>query len=79
MGPGSEAGNALLRRHLEQALAGCLAVRVMIATAADAALVDRGDDASKRRKTFHVRDDAEGRVTEFDGDRFVLELRKRAI
>lgn len=73
---GNELGNALLRRHLEQAVADSLPVRVIVATAEDPDLVDRGSDASKTRKTFHIPELGEGRVAEFDGDRFVIEFRK---
>ena len=73
---GNELGNALLRRHLEEAAISALPVRVIIATADDPGLVDRGSDASKTGKTFHIPENVEGKVTQFDGDRFVIEFRK---
>jgi hypothetical protein len=47
---GNELGNALLRRHLDEAARSDLPVRVIIATAEDPDLVDRGSDASKTGK-----------------------------
>jgi len=73
---GSEPGNALLRRHLERAVAESLPVRAIVATAEDSDLVDRGSDASTTRKTFHIPEFGDGRVSAFDGDRYVIEFRK---
>jgi hypothetical protein len=70
------AGNNLLRTHLEQAVAQNLDVRLVIATTNDEAAVDRGDDASKLSNTFGVRTDLVGKVTQFDGDNFVIQFRK---
>jgi hypothetical protein len=70
------AGNNLLRTHLEQAVAKNLDVRLVIATTNDEAAVDRGDDASKLSNTFGVRADLVGKVTLFDGDKFVIEFRR---
>jgi len=72
----NKAGSSLLRGHLEEAMRESLPVRLVIATAEDPALVDRGDDASKTKKTFHIPDGVEGRVIAFDGDKFVIEFRK---
>ena len=73
---GNELGNALLRRHLERAVADSLPVRVIVATAEDPDLVDRGSNASKTRKTFHIPEFGGGGVTSFDGDRFVIEFQR---
>lgn len=72
---GNELGGGLLKRHLELAQAGALPVRMVVATASDTEAVDHGHDASKVKKTFHIRDDMVGRVTEFDGDNYVVEFR----
>jgi hypothetical protein len=73
---GNELGNSLFRRHLRQALTENLPVRMVIATAQDTQSVDHGHGASKVKKTFHVREDAVGKVTAFDGDNYVIEFRR---
>lgn len=69
-------GKKLLETHLLKAFAENLPVRMVVATAADPEAVEREPDASKFKKTFHIRDDLIGHVTEFDGDRFVIEFRR---
>jgi hypothetical protein len=69
-------GRALLAEHLALAKESGRDVRLVVATASDPAAVDAGEDASKIRKTFHVRESAVGRVVEIDGARFDLEFRK---
>ncbi len=73
---GNELGCNLLRAHLEQAVAQSLPVRMVVATTTEPEAVDQGHDASKVKKTFHVREDVQGRVTVFDGDNFTLEFRR---
>ena len=73
---GNELGRKLLRTHLEQAVAKSLPVRMVVATTTETEAVDQGHDASKVKKTFHVREDVQGRVTVFDGDNFTLEFRR---
>lgn len=73
---GNELGCNLLRAHLEQAVAQGLPVRMVIATTAETEAVDQGHDASKVKKTFHVRKDVQGRVIAFDGDNYTLEFRR---
>ena len=69
-------GNDLLRTHVAQAFSEKLDVRLVIATANDTAAVDRGEDASKLSNTFGVREDLIGKITQFDGDHFVIEFRR---
>jgi hypothetical protein len=66
------AGSRLLGEHLHEALEHSLALRMVKAIAAEPDLVDRGEDASKTRKTFHAVMDRVGRVESFDGDVFEL-------
>ncbi|MFZ3018621.1 MAG: hypothetical protein WA056_09225 [Gallionella sp.] len=73
---GNELGNKLLENHLSNAFAEKLPVRMVVATAENPDTVEREHDASKVKKTFHVRDDIVGRVTDFDGDNFVIEFRR---
>ena len=72
---GNDLGSNLFRRHLSQAFSEHLPVRMVIATAQDTQPVDR-HDASKVKKNFHVREDALGKVIEFDGDNYVIEFRR---
>lgn len=74
---GNSPGNDLLRSHLASAQKDRLLVRLVVATTEDTEAVDSGHDASKVRKTFHVRNDVVGRIVEFDGDRFVIDFKKR--
>jgi hypothetical protein len=69
-------GNNLLREHLEQANREELPVRLVIARADQPEAVDQGANAGTVKKTFSVREDLIGRVTEFDGDDFRIEFRR---
>lgn len=73
---GNEGGNNLLRNHLTTAFADKLPVRMVVTTAKETDPVDKGQDASKVKKTFHIRKDLVGAVIEFDGDSFVIEFTK---
>lgn len=73
---GNSLGNDLCKRHLTRALREQLPVRMVVATAQDPNSVDKGTDASKVRKTFHVRHDAVGKVIAFDGDNYVIEFKR---
>jgi len=66
---GNAPGNDLLRSHLEQAKTG-LDVRLVIA--------HWSKGGTRIAEYFHVRPDVVGKVTDFDGDRFVIEFRKAA-
>lgn len=74
---GNSLGSALLGEHLAAALEHGLPVRLVVASTPETDAVDQGHDASKVPKSFHIRDDLEGRVVVFDGDRFVMDFRKR--
>ena len=72
---GNELGNNLLKAHISKAFSECLLVRMVVATATDTNAIDYGHDASKVKKTFHVRNDVVGKVIKFDGDNFVIEFK----
>jgi len=74
---GNDLGNNLLKRHLAQAIAENLPVRMVVATTLETETVDNGHDASKVKKTFHIREDVVGRVASFDGDNYVIEFRRQ--
>ena len=73
---GNEMGCNLLRTHLQLAVDGSLPVRMVVATTTEIHSVNSGHDASKVKKTFHVRDEIVGRVASFDGDKYVVEYRR---
>jgi len=58
---------ALLGEHLTLARDGALPVRLVIAHAEEAA-------GAKSTRSFHVRPDLIGKVTEFDGDHFIVDF-----
>jgi hypothetical protein len=69
----------LLRTHIAEALANELDVKVIIAMASErASALEAVAVAPERppRMTFHARTDLVGRVTSFDGNRFVVLFRK---
>jgi hypothetical protein len=74
---GNELGCNLLKTHLGQAISGNLPVRMVIATTSETEAVDNGHDASKVKKTFHIREEVIGRVLSFDGDNYAIEFRRR--
>lgn len=74
---GNPAGNNLLRKHLTEAYSNNLSVRMIVATPEDPKEMEASKDASKIKKKFHTREDVEGRITEFDGDNFVIEFRRK--
>ena len=69
-GDANRAGRDLLRSHIEQAQRDRLDVRLVIAHWAKG--------GNRTAEYFHVRPDLVGRVSEFDGDRFVMEFSKAA-
>ncbi len=73
----NSAGNNLIRQHIEDAMKNGRTVRLVIATANDTAMVDSGNDASKVKKTFHTRPDMTGRISYFDGDKFVIDFQRK--
>ena len=72
----NELGSNLLKMHLQRAVSENLPVRMVVAMTRETEYVDAGNDASKVRKTFHVREDLIGRVVCFDGDDYSIEFRR---
>lgn len=70
-------GKHLLIEHLSAGRDQSLPVRLVIATTDQPEVVERGEDASNIRKTFHIKEEVVGKVTHFDGDNFVLEFRRK--
>lgn len=70
-------GNALFRKHLEQAIADDLPVRIVMARTDNIPLIEGGGDGSKANNTFKARPEWVGKIEEFDGDNFVIRFEKR--
>src|SRR6185312_7147225 len=52
-------------RNLRKAFTEALPVRLIVVSTSDTAKVDAGEDASRLRKSFHVREDYVGQVESF--------------
>lgn len=70
-------GNSLFRKHLEQAIADDLPVRIVMARTDNIPLIEGGGDGSKANNTFKARPEWVGKIEEFDGDNFVIRFEKR--
>jgi len=73
---GNNLGRDLLKEHLSKAFNEKLPVRLVVATTTDTASVDAGRDASKISKKFHIREDVVGKLSEYDGDNYVIDFTK---
>lgn len=73
---GNEAGNRLLRSHIEEAFSSRRPVKLVIATPSDRRVVDDGSDASALKKIFHVKPEVTGVVASFDGDEYVIDFKR---
>ena len=74
-------GANTLRAHLADALAKKSEIQLVVAMAPSTAPVSEADGKKVERPkqtTFHARKDLLGQLTYFDGQRFVIEFRKRA-
>lgn len=69
-------GRNLFVKHLRQAYAEKLLVRLIIVSAKDTATVDAGEDASGIHKTFDVRKEFGGQVVFFDDDAYVIDFKR---
>lgn len=72
-------GHNLLEEHLRAAYADGRPVRLVIAIADDPAAVERGENASKIKKTIAVREDVVGRVVDFDGNNYAIDFEPKRV
>ena len=70
-------GNAEFRNHMDEAFDSGRPVRVVIVSTKDIAAVERGEDASKLRNRFSVREDWFGKVVGWDGDTYGIVFERR--
>jgi hypothetical protein len=70
----------VLRAHLAQALADDFDVQLIVAVATASKRTTAANGATQRPKqtTFHARKDLLGRLTFYDGQRFIVEFRRRS-
>lgn len=69
-------GNKEFRENVRKAYEEHKAVRLVIVKTDQVERVEAGEDASKLKKEFFVRDDLVGEVVEIDGDRYVFRFRR---
>ena len=70
-------GNNELRRALDKAKISDQVIRAVIARTDDPGTVDAGQDASKVKKTFFVREHWYGKLLVWDGDNFEIEFTRK--
>lgn len=68
-------GKNLLIEHLQSAFRSGTAVRLVVATAEDPSVIDRGETATGMKNTFHPKPEVVGKVVLFDGENFCVEFR----
>ena len=75
------AGNNEFRANVAKAFESQTNVRLVIVRTDDIARVEAGEDGSKLKKDFHMKDDVLGKVIEWDGEhyafRFIRSARSR--
>jgi len=78
LGRWSGPGNTEFRANLARAYESGAAIRLVLARTLEPDRVQRGEDGSKIPKTFSIREDLTGRITELDGENYVIEFRRIA-
>jgi len=73
------AGNAEFRELVLKALNTGQPVRVVMAHAEDPAAVQAGDDLTKIKKTYSVRQDWKGSVLSVEGDNYAIEFERNGL
>jgi hypothetical protein len=69
-------GNREFRENVAKAYAAKSRVRLVIVRTDEIERVEAGEDASKVRKEFYLREEVTGEVVELDGDRYVFRFTK---
>ncbi len=69
------AGNNLLKEHIKDSVKNNRVVRLVITKTEDALAVDLGNSASTLKKEFYTKPEMIGRITYFDGNKFIIEFR----
>lgn len=69
-------GNAEFRTNVAKAFADKSPVYLVLATTPETKRIQAGEDASKVKKEFRLRDELVGKVVEWDGENYVLRFSK---
>jgi hypothetical protein len=69
-------GNAEFRKNVLKAFEEGAIVRLVIAKTLEIERVEAGEDASKVKKEFFIREDLAGKVIEWDGENYVFRFAK---
>jgi hypothetical protein len=69
-------GNQEFRSNIARAFAEKSPVRLVIASTINTDHIESGEDASKVKKDFHIREDLVGKVTGLDGEKYVFRFSK---
>jgi hypothetical protein len=69
-------GRDLFVEHLRKGYKERSAVRLVIVSTKETAIVDAGRDASKVKKIFHLKEDYVGSISSFDGDIYTIDFKK---
>jgi hypothetical protein len=72
-------GNTEFRENVARAFREKSAVRLVIVRTDETARVEAGEDASKIKKDFRVRDELLGRVIEWDGDNYAFRFAPKSV
>jgi hypothetical protein len=72
-------GNQEFRSNIARAFAEKSPVQLVIASTVNTDHIESGQDASKVKKDFHIREDLIGQVVELDGEKYVFRFSKREI
>ena len=70
------AGNSEFRENVERAFRDGAPVRLVIARTDEVARVEAGEDGSKIKKEFFLKEEVVGRVTEWDGEHYAFTFTK---
>ena len=65
-------GNSEFRENMDKAFTLGAAVRLVIVRTEEVARVEAGEDASKVKKDFFLKEEVVGKVTEWDHDRYAI-------
>ena len=69
-------GNNEFRTNVAEAFASQAPVRLVIVRTEEVARVEAGEDGSKFKKDFHLKEDVVGKVIEWDGDNYAFRFTK---
>jgi len=69
-------GNREFRENVNKAYAAASTIRLIIVHTDETARIEAGEDASKVKKQFFLRDDLVGKVIEWDGENYAFRFTK---